>query len=56
MKIKVGTRGSKLALAQTNYVIDRLRQAFPENEYEVVIIKTTGDIDQIRPLDQIGSK
>ena len=56
MKIKVGTRGSKLALAQTNYVIDRLRQAFPENEYEVVIIKTTGDIDQVRPLDQIGSK
>ena len=56
MHIKVGTRGSKLALAQTNYVIDRLRKAFPENEYEVVIIKTTGDMDQNRPLDQIGSK
>ena len=56
MIIKVGTRGSKLALAQTNYVIDRLKQAFPENEYEAVIIKTTGDKDQTRPLDQIGSK
>ena len=56
MHIKVGTRGSKLALAQTNYVVEQLKQAFPENEYEVVIIKTTGDIDQTRPLDQIGSK
>ena len=56
MQIKVGTRGSKLALAQTHYVINRLQQAFPENEYELVIIKTTGDKDQTRPLDQIGSK
>ena len=56
MLIKVGTRGSKLALAQTNYVVERLKQAFPENEYEVVVIKTTGDMDQNRPLDQIGSK
>ena len=56
MLIKVGTRGSKLALAQTNYVIEQLKQAYPENEYEVVIIKTTGDKDQTRPLDQIGSK
>ena len=56
MLIKVGTRGSKLALVQTNYVIEQLKKAFPENEYEVVVIKTTGDIDQSRPLDQIGSK
>lgn len=32
MKIRVGTRGSKLALAQTNYVVDRLKAAFPEKE------------------------
>lgn len=56
MLIKVGTRGSKLALVQTNYVIEQLKKAFPDNEYEVVVIKTTGDIDQNRPLDQIGSK
>lgn len=56
MKIKVGTRGSKLALAQTNYVIDRLKAAFPENEYEIEIITTKGDIDLTRPLDAIGSK
>ncbi len=56
MHIKIGTRGSKLALAQTNYVLDTLNNAFPENTYEVVIIKTTGDKDLTKPLDQLGSK
>lgn len=56
MHIKVGTRGSKLALAQTNYVIERLKKAVPENEYEIEIIKTKGDLDLSRPLDAIGSK
>ena len=56
MKIKIGTRGSKLALAQTNYVVDRLKKAYPENEYEIVVIKTRGDIDLTKPLDAIGSK
>lgn len=56
MKIKIGTRGSKLALAQTNYVVDRLKAAYPENEYEIVVIKTKGDIDLTKPLDAIGSK
>ncbi len=56
MKIKIGTRGSKLALAQTNYVLNKLKNAFPEHNYEIVIIKTTGDTDLTKPLDQIGSK
>lgn len=56
MKIRVGTRGSKLALAQTNYVLDRLKAAFPENEYEIEVITTKGDVDLSRPLDAIGSK
>ena len=56
MDIKIGTRGSKLALAQANYVLERLKQNFPENDYEIVVIKTTGDLDQHRPLDAIGSK
>ncbi len=56
MIIKVGTRGSKLALAQTNYVIKRLQEKFPEHEYQAVVIKTTGDLDLNRPLDAIGSK
>ena len=56
MIIRIGTRGSKLALAQTNYVIEKLQERFPEHEYRVVVIKTTGDLDLNRPLDAIGSK
>lgn len=56
MRYYVGTRGSKLALAQTNYVIDRLKEAYPEDEFEAVVIKTTGDIQADRQLDKIGSK
>ena len=56
MNINVGTRGSMLALAQTNYVINRLKEKYPEHEYKVVIINTTGDKDLESPLDQIGSK
>ena len=56
MRYYVGTRGSKLALVQTNYVIDRLKEAYPEDEFESVVIKTTGDIQADRQLDKIGSK
>lgn len=44
MRYRVGTRGSKLALAQTKQVIEKLKSAFPEDEFDVVIIKTTGDM------------
>ena len=56
MRYRVGTRGSNLALAQTKQVIKKLKSAFPEDEFDVVIIKTTGDMDQKSRLDQIGSK
>lgn len=56
MRYRVGTRGSKLALAQTTQVIEQLKIAFPEDEFDTVIIKTTGDMDQKSRLDQIGSK
>ncbi len=56
MKIKVGTRGSKLALTQTNHVIDMLKAAHAGLEAEVVIIKTKGDKILDKPLDQIGDK
>ncbi len=56
MKIKIGTRGSKLALAQTNFVLNKLKEQYPQYEYEIIIIKTTGDKDLTKPLDEIGSK
>ena len=42
--LRVGTRGSKLALWQTNWVCDRLREAHPSIEIEKIIIKTHGDV------------
>lgn len=56
MQYFIGTRGSKLALVQTNYVINKLKEAYPEDTFEAVIIKTTGDMEQKKALDQIGSK
>lgn len=56
MKVKVGTRGSKLALTQTNWVVEQLRAHNPGVEFEVEIIKTKGDMIQNIPLDKIGDK
>lgn len=60
--LKIGTRGSPLALAQAYETRRRLGTAFdlPEEAFEVVVIKTTGDnramIDADRPLKEIGNK
>ncbi|HVP11106.1 MAG TPA: hydroxymethylbilane synthase [Phycisphaerae bacterium] len=43
MKLRVGTRGSELALKQTEWVCQQLRAAHPGLEIEQVIIKTHGD-------------
>lgn len=56
MKYIVGTRGSKLALWQTNHVIELMKEAYPEDEFEVKVIKTTGDKIQNKALNQIGDK
>ncbi|MEG0844123.1 MAG: hydroxymethylbilane synthase [Romboutsia sp.] len=56
MKVMVGTRGSKLALTQTNWVINELRCKFPNVEFEVKTIKTKGDLIQNVSLDKIGDK
>ncbi|RLI83325.1 MAG: hydroxymethylbilane synthase [Archaeoglobales archaeon] len=46
-KVVVGTRGSKLALAQTERVVERLRERY---DVEIKIIKSTGDIMKDKPL------
>lgn len=56
MKIKIGTRKSKLALAQTNMVICQLQTVFPGLETEIVHITTSGDRITDRPLHEIGGK
>ena len=52
--IKIGTRGSELALTQTGQVVDALKEENPEDEFEIVVIKTTGDIDQRENLSELG--
>jgi hydroxymethylbilane synthase len=56
--LKIGTRGSPLALAQAHETRDRLRTAFdlPEDAFEIRVIKTTGDRVIDRPLKEIGGK
>ena len=55
-KWTVGTRGSKLALKQTEIVIQALKKLYPYNEFAIKIIKTTGDTVWDKPLHLIGGK
>jgi len=54
--IKIGTRGSPLAMAQSGWVEQRLARLHPRYTFELVIIKTTGDRIQDRPLQALGGK
>ncbi|MBO9454601.1 hydroxymethylbilane synthase [Paracoccus sp. R12_1] len=56
--LKIGTRGSVLALAQAHETRARLMAAhdLPAEAFEVVVIKTTGDRVTDRPLKEIGGK
>ena len=56
MQIKIGTRKSKLALIQTNMVIEAIRNHFPDIECVVVPIVTTGDKITDKNLYDIGGK
>lgn len=57
-KIRIGTRGSPLALAQARETRSRLMAALHrgEEQFEIVVIKTTGDLVRDRPLSEIGGK
>ncbi len=54
--IIVGSRGSKLARVQTEWLLDRLREANPDVDFELRIISTKGDRVQNKALDAIGDK
>jgi hydroxymethylbilane synthase len=56
--LRIGTRGSPLALAQAHETRARLMAAhdLPDEAFEIVVISTTGDRVQDRPLSQIGGK
>lgn len=54
--LKLGTRGSELALTQSRWVADQLEGAHPELKVELVVIKTRGDRDQNSALNKFGGK
>jgi hydroxymethylbilane synthase len=56
--LNIGTRGSPLALAQAHETRDRLMAAFglPQEAFQIVLIKVTGDQIQDRALKDIGGK
>jgi hydroxymethylbilane synthase len=56
--MKIGTRGSPLALAQAYETRRRLAlvHGAPEEHFEIVVIKTSGDLIQDRPLSEAGGK
>lgn len=56
MKITVGSRESKLAVIQSNIVIDALKKSHPEIDVELLTMKTTGDKILDKTLDKIGGK
>lgn len=56
MKLVVGTRGSKLALAQTNRTLDWIKAKNPTVEFALKVIKTVGDKEHGKPLFSIDCK
>ena len=56
MKLRIGSRDSTLAVIQSRLVMDRLREAHPALELELITMKTTGDRILDRPLEQVGGK
>jgi len=54
--IKIGTRGSALALWQTDWVKSKLENIFPDCKFEVIRIQTRGDRISDVPLESIGGE
>ena len=55
-KFRIGSRESRLAVIQSEMVMDYIRNQCPEYEPELVTMKTTGDKILDRTLDKIGGK
>ncbi len=56
MTLRIGTRKSRLALWQTNFIAEELRKFNPELRVEIVEMDTTGDKIRDKPLPEIGGK
>ena len=56
MKLRIGSRESRLAVVQAELLVEAIRAAHPEVELELVTMKTTGDKILDRTLDKVGGK
>jgi len=56
LTFKIATRGSPLALWQARWVQENILEQHPEISVELLILKTTGDRIQDRPLSEVGGK
>ena len=56
MKLRIGSRESRLAVIQSQMVMELIAAAEPEAELELVTMKTTGDKILDKTLDKIGGK
>jgi hydroxymethylbilane synthase len=54
--IRLGTRGSRLALTQAELAADRLRAASPDADVAIVPMTTAGDRDRSKPFGEIGER
>ncbi|HVO64863.1 MAG TPA: hydroxymethylbilane synthase [Syntrophales bacterium] len=54
--MKIGTRGSALALTQARGIAEKIKEHWPDITVDIVVIKTKGDILQDVPLAKIGGK
>ena len=54
--IRIGSRESRLAVVQSEMVLNYIKEHFPDKQVELVTMKTTGDIILDRNLDQVGGK
>ena len=55
-KIRIGSRDSRLAVAQAEIIRDLIRRNHPEIQIEIVTMKTTGDRILDKSLESVGGK
>ncbi len=46
MRIRIATRGSRLSLIQTEIVMNMIRRVEPEVQFDIIVVRTTGDVIQ----------
>jgi hydroxymethylbilane synthase len=56
MTIRIGSRASKLALAQAQWVMDRINTRYPDVKVDIITVTTKGDRIIEKPLSTIGGK